>query len=78
MFMCRQALWWCNLVNDSGLWNIKYLIMQLLMIEYMCKNEKGYLSESFNVLINVIMQWRFKYIHVIFSQTTDIQPNCVG
>ena len=33
------------------------LIMQLVMIKYVCINEKHYLNENFNVLINVIMQF---------------------
>ena len=35
---------------------VNTLIMQLVTIKYVYKKEKGYLNESFNVLINVIMQ----------------------
>lgn len=39
------------------------------MIKYVCKNEKGYLNESFNILINVIIQIWFKYMNLMGEPT---------
>ena len=62
------ALRWLFQYFDSNWWKCyDDSIMRLVMTKYVYINEKGYLNESFNILIKVIMKNWFKYMNVMLS-----------